>query len=133
MFTFQENTHFSQALPCTKEVFWEQVKKPNTAWRIDARRAILAAVDASKTQGVAAIQTWLNNADYQKFLLKKQNLKKESAKKAWEKKSDAEKLLAFAQEIKDNSTAFILAAMSLRKLKQVRAHPFVIVASLIVI
>ena len=73
MFTFQENTHFSQALPCTKEVFWEQVKKPNTAWRIDARRAILAAVDASKTQGVAAIQTWLNNADYQKFLLKKQN------------------------------------------------------------
>ena len=32
MFTFQENTHFSQALPCTKEVFWEQVKKPNTAW-----------------------------------------------------------------------------------------------------
>ena len=107
MFTFQENTHFSQALPCTKEVFWEQVKKPNTAWRIDARRAILAAVDASKTQGVAAIQTWLNNADYQKFLLKKQNLKKKSAKEAWEKKSDGEKLLAFAQEIKDNSTAFI--------------------------
>ena len=109
MFTFQENTHFSQALPCTKEVFWEQVKKPNTAWRIDARRAILAAVDASKTQGVAAIQTWLNNADYQKFLLKKQNLKKKSAKEAWEKKSDAEKLLAFAQEIKDNSTAFIFS------------------------
>ena len=109
MFTFQENTHFSQALPCSKEVFWEQVKKPNTAWRIDARRAILAAVDASKTQGVAAIQTWLNNADYQKFLLKKQNLKKKSAKEAWEKKSDAEKLLAFAQEIKDNSTAFIFS------------------------
>ena len=109
MFTFQENTHFSQALPCSKEVFWEQVKKPNTAWRIDARRAILAAVDASKTQGVAAIQTWLNNADYQKFLLKKQNLKKESAKKAWAAKSDAEKLLAFAQEIKDNSTAFIFS------------------------
>ena len=109
MFTFQENTHFSQALPCTKEVFWREVRKPNTAWRIDARRAILAAVDASKTQGVAALQTWLNNADYQKFLLKKQNLKKKSAKEAWAKKTDAEKLLAFAQEVKDNSTAFIFS------------------------
>ena len=107
MITFQENTHFSQALPCTKEEFWAQVRKPNTAWRIDARRAIIAAVEASKTQGVAPIQTWLNNADYQKFLLKKQNLKREAAKKAWEAKSDAEKLLAFAQEIKDNSVAFI--------------------------
>ena len=107
MITFQENTHFSQALPCSKEEFWAQVRKPNTAWRIDARRAIIAAVEASKTQGVAAIQTWLNNADYQKFLMKKQNLKREAAKKAWEAKSDAEKLLAFAQEIKDNSVAFI--------------------------
>ena len=107
MITFQENTHFSQALPCSKEEFWAQVRKPNTAWRIDARRAIIAAVEASKTQGVVAIQTWLNNADYQKFLMKKQNLKREAAKKAWEAKSDAEKLLAFAQEIKDNSVAFI--------------------------
>ena len=107
MFTYQENTHFSQALPCGREEFWREVRKPNTAWRINARRAILAAVDASKTEGVSAIQTWLNNADYQKFLLKKQNLKKEAAKKAWAEKSDAEKLLAFAQEVKDNSTAFI--------------------------
>ncbi len=124
MFTFQENTHFSQALPCTKEVFWEQVKKPNTAWRIDARRAILAAVDASKTQGVAAIQTWLNNADYQKFLLKKQNLKKESAKKAWAAKSDAEKLLAFAQEIKDNSTAFIFSCYEFDETATGKGTPF---------
>ena len=107
MFTFQENTHFSQALPCTREEFWEQVRKPSTAWRIDARRAILAAVEASMTQGAAAIYTWLQNADYQKFLLKKQNLKRTAAKEAWAKKSDAEKLLAFAQEIKDNLPAFI--------------------------
>ena len=107
MITFQENTHFSQALPCTKEEFWAQVRKPNTAWRIDARRAIIAAVEASKTQGVAAIQTWLNNADYQKFLLKKKKLKKQAAIDAWNAKTDAEKLLAFAQEIKDNSVAFI--------------------------
>ena len=102
MITFQENTHFSQALPCTREEFWEQVKKPSTRWRVDARRAILAAVEASKTQGTAAIQTWLDNAEFQKFLVKKQGLKRQAAREAWEKKSDAEKLLAFAQEVKDN-------------------------------
>ncbi len=109
MITYQENTHFSQALPCTREEFWEQVKKPSTRWRIDARRAILAAVEASKAQGTAAIQTWLDNAEFQKFLVKKQGLKKKAAKEAWEKKTDAEKLLAFAQEVKDNLPAFIFA------------------------
>ena len=109
MITFQENTHFSQALPCTREEFWEQVKKPTTRWRIDMRRAILAAVDASKTQGAVALHNLLQNSEYQKFLLKKQNLKKKAAKEAWEKKSDAEKLLAFAQEVKDNLPAFIFA------------------------
>ena len=109
MITFQENTHFSQALPCTREEFWEQVKKPSTRWRIEARRAILAAVEASKTEGASALHTWLNNADYQKFLIKKQGLKRQAAREAWEKKSDAEKLLAFAQEVKDNLPAFIFA------------------------
>ena len=124
MFTYQENTHFSQALPCTKEVFWEQVKKPNTAWRIDARRAIIAAVDASKTQGVAAIQTWLDSADYQKFLLKKQNLKKKAAIEAWASKTDAEKLLAYAQEIKDNSTAFIYSCYEFDETTTGKGTPF---------
>ena len=124
MFTYQENTHFSQALPCTKEVFWEQVKKPNTAWRIDARRAIIAAVDASKTQGVAAIQTWLDSADYQKFLLKKQNLKKKTAIEAWAAKTDAEKLLAYAQEIKDNSTAFIYSCYEFDETTTGKGTPF---------
>ena len=109
MITFQENTHFSQALPCTREEFWEQVKKPSTRWRIDMRRAIIAAVDASKTQGAVALHNLLQNSEYQKFLLKKQNLKKKAAKEAWEKKTDAEKLLAFAQEVKDNLPAFIFA------------------------
>ena len=124
MITFQENTHFSQALPCSKEEFWAQVRKPNTAWRIDARRAIIAAVEASKTQGVAAIQTWLNNADYQKFLMKKQNLKREAAKKAWEAKSNAEKLLAFAQEIKDNSVAFIYSCYEFDKTQTEKGKAF---------
>ena len=124
MISFQENTHFSQALPCTKEEFWAQVRKPNTAWRIDARRAIIAAVEASKTQGVAAIQTWLNNSDYQKFLLKKQKLKKQSAIDAWNAKSDAEKLLAFAQEIKDNSVAFIYSCYEFDETQTEKGKPF---------
>ena len=124
MITFQENTHFSQALPCTKEEFWRQVRKPNTAWRVDARRAIIAAVEASKTQGVAAIQTWLDNGDYQKFLLKKQNLKREAAKKAWTEKSDAEKLLAFAQEIKDHSVAFIYSCREFDETQTEKGNPF---------
>ena len=109
MITFQENTHFSQALPCTREEFWEQVKKPTTRWRIDMRRAIIAAVEASKAQGAVALHNLLQNSEYQKFLIKKQGLKKKAAKEAWEKKTDAEKLLSFAQEVKDNLPAFIFA------------------------
>jgi len=124
MISFQENTHFSQALPCTKEEFWAQVRKPNTAWRINARRAIIAAVEASKTQGVAALQTWLDNSDYQKFLLKKQRLKKESARKTWAAKSDADKLLAFATEIKDNSVAFIYSCYAFDETPTDKGKPF---------
>ena len=71
------------------------------------RRAIIAAVEASKTQGAVALHNLLQNSEYQKFLIKKQGLKKKAAKEAWEKKTDAEKLLAFAQEVKDNLPAFI--------------------------
>ena len=123
-FCYQENTHFSQAVKCGREEFWEQVRKPTTAWRIDARRAILVAVEASKTEGVVAIQTWLNNADYQKFLLKKQRLKKAAAKAAWESKTDSEKLLAFAQEIKDNSTAFIYSCYKFDATETANGNPF---------
>ena len=124
MITFQENTHFSQALPCTREEFWEQVRKTSTGWKIDARRAILTAVEASKTEGIAAIQNWLNNADYQKFLLKKQNMKKKAAKDAWAAKSDADKLLAFAQELKENLPAFIFSCREFDKTETGKGNPF---------
>ena len=124
MITFQENTHFSQALPCTREEFWEQVKKPSTRWRIDMRRAIIAAVDASKTQGAVALHNLLQNSEYQKFLIKKQGLKKKSAKEAWEKKSDAEKLLAFAQEVKDNLPAFIFCCREFDATKTAKGGMF---------
>ena len=124
MITFQENTHFSQALPCTREEFWEQVRKTSTAWSIDARRAILAAVEASKTQGTAAIQTWLNNSEYQKFLLKKQNMKKKAAKEAWAKKTDGEKLLSWAQNLKENLPAFIFSCREFDATPTSNGNPF---------
>ena len=123
-FCYQENTHFSQALPCNREEFWEQVRKPSTAWRIDARRAILAAVEASKSEGVSALQTWLDNSDYQKFLLKKQNMKKKAAKEAWAQKTEAEKLLAFAQEVKDNLPAFIFSCREFDATNTANGNPF---------
>ena len=124
MFTFQENTHFSQALPCTKEAFWEQVKKQTTAWRINARRAILAAVEASKTEGAPALQSWLSSTEYQKFDLKRQNLKKKSAKEAWAKKTDAEKLKAYAQDLKENLPAFIFSCYKFDATESAKGQPF---------
>ena len=124
MFTFQENTHFSQALPCTKEAFWEQVKKQTTAWRINARKAILAAVEASKTEGAPALQSWLSSSEYQKFDLKRQNLKKKSAKEAWAKKTDAEKLKAYAQDLKENLPAFIFSCYKFDETHTEKGKPF---------
>ena len=124
MFTFQENTHFSQALPCTKEAFWEQVKKQTTAWRINSRRAILAAVEASKTEGAPALQSWLSSTEYQKFDLKKRNLKKTTSREAWAKKTDAEKLKAYAQDLKENLPAFIFSCYQFDATESAKGQPF---------
>ena len=103
-FCYQENTHFSQAVSCSREEFWESVRNTSNQWKIDSRRAILAAVE---NQDEATIAKWLKNEDYQKFLAKKRRLKKLSARQKFFAKSDEERLLAFAQELKDNLTAFI--------------------------
>ena len=124
MFTYQENTHFSQALPCTKEAFWEQVKKQTTAWRINARRAILAAVEASKTEGAPALQSWLSSTEYQKFDLKRKNLKKKTSREAWVNKTDAEKLKAYAQDLKENLPAFIFSCYKFDETKTEKGNPF---------
>ena len=124
MFTFQENTHFSQALPCTKEAFWEQVKKQSTAWRINARRAILAAVEASKTEGAPALQSWLSSTEYQKFDLKRKNLKKKTSREAWVNKTDAEKLKAYAQDLKENLPAFIFSCYEFDATESAKGQPF---------
>ena len=65
----------------------------------------MTAVEASETEGTAAIQRWLSSSDFQKFDLKKQNMKKKTTREAWAKKTDAEKLKAYAQELKENLPA----------------------------
>ena len=124
MFTFQENTHFSQALPCTREAFWEQVRKQTTDWRINARRAVMTAVEASETEGTAATQRWLSSSDFQKFDLKKQNMKKKATREAWAKKTDAEKLKTYAQELKENLPAFIFSCREFDATPTEKGQPF---------
>ena len=104
-FCYQENTHFSQAVSCSREKFWESVRNTSNQWKIDSRRAILAAVE---NQDEADIARWLKNEDYLKFLAKKRSLKP-SARQKFFAKNDVERLLSFAQELKDNLTAFIFS------------------------
>ena len=105
-FCFQANTHFSQATKCGREEFWEGVRNTSTAWKIDSRREILEAVEKHDKK---VIKKWLKNEDYGKFLARKRGLKKLSARQKFFEKSDEERLLAFAQELKDNLTAFIFS------------------------
>ena len=105
-FCYQENTHFSQAVRCSREKFWDSVRNSSTAWKIDSRREILEAVEQHNSEVTGK---WLKNEDYGKFLAKKRGLKKLSARQKFFEKSDEERLLAFAQELKDNLVAFIFS------------------------
>ena len=106
MFCYQKNTKFSQAVGCSREDFWSSVKDTSNRWRIDSRREILDVVERHDGKG---IKKWLKNTDYQRFIAKKRELKRKSARDNFFAKSDEEKLLAFAQELKDNLTAFIFS------------------------
>ena len=100
MFCYQKNTHFSQAVSCSREEFWKSIRDAQNIWKIESRRAILKAVE---THDEEAIQKWLQQIDYQKFLANKEGKKN----KKFLEKSDEERLLAFAQDLKENMVAFI--------------------------
>ena len=121
MFTYQENTHFSQAVRCGREKFWESVRNTSTAWKIDSRREILEAVEKHDSE---VIDKWLKNEDYGKFLAKKRGLKKLAARQKFFEKSDEERLLAFAQELKDNLTAFIFSCYEFDATPTANGNPF---------
>jgi hypothetical protein len=120
-FCYQENTHFSQAVRCGREKFWESVRSTSTAWKIDSRRDIFDVVERHDAEG---IKRWLKNEDYGKFLAKKRGLKKLSARQKFFEKSDEERLLAFAQELKDNLTAFIFSCYEFDPTPTANGNPF---------
>ena len=120
-FCYQENTHFSQAVKCSREKFWDSVRDVSTAWKIDSRREILEAVERHNSE---VINKWLKSEDYGKFLAKKRGLKKLSARQKFFEKSDEERLLAFAQELKDNLTAFIFSCYEFDATPTANGNPF---------
>ncbi|MCR5644012.1 MAG: hypothetical protein K6G32_11865 [Prevotella sp.] len=120
-FCYQENTHFSQAVKCSREKFWDSVRDTSTAWKIDSRREILEAVEQHNSE---VINKWLKNEDYGKFLAKKRGLKKLSARQKFFEKTDEERLLAFAQELKDNLTAFIFSCYEFDATPTANGNPF---------
>ena len=120
MITFQKDVKKSSAAKCGRGDFWKEVKSQKTAWHIDARRAVKAAVAADKEgEGVAAIHTWLQNTDYQKFLIRyPKELKSKRAIEAFAKKSDEEKLLLWAEELKQELTAFMYSCYLFDEVKR---------------
>ncbi len=120
-FCYQKNTHFSQAAPCSREMFWDSVRNSSTAWKIDSRREILEAVGQHRSE---VIGKWLKNEDYGKFLAKKRGMKKKTARQKFFSKSDEERLLAFAQELKDNLVAFIFSCHAFDATPAANGKPF---------
>ena len=120
-FCYQQNTHFSQATKCGREEFWGSVRNTSNQWKIDSRRAILEAVEKHDEK---AIKQWVKDTDYQKFLAKKRGLKNSSARQKFFEKSDEERLLAFAQELKDNLTAFIFSCREFDATPTANGKPF---------
>ena len=105
-FCYQSNTHFSQATKCGRDEFWGSVKNTSNQWKIDSRRDIIDVVERHDEKG---IERWLNNGEYQKFIARKRDMKREAARIKFFAKSNEERLLAFAQELKNNLTAFIFS------------------------
>ena len=103
-FCYQENTHFSQAVACSREKFWSEVRKTANRTAIDSRRAILAAVE---TGDEAAVQKWLRSARFKRYLAADPKLKTEKARQKFLQKTPEKQLLAYAQYLKENLSAFI--------------------------
>ena len=111
MFCYLKDMKKSSAVACGRDIFWEEVRSQKTSWHIDVRRAVQKAVAAAREgEGAAAIHTWLQNTDYQKFLLRKpRELSNKEAKAEFAAKSDEEKLLAWADELKQELTAYVFS------------------------
>ena len=120
MINYQKDVKKTSVAKCGRGDFWREVKSQKTEWHINARRAVKAAVKADLDgEGAAAIHTWLQNTDYQKFLIRKpKKLSSKKAKEAWAKKSDEEKLLAWAEELKQELAGFVFCCYLFDEVKR---------------
>ena len=120
MINYQKDVKKTSVAKCGRGDFWREVKSQKTEWHINARRAIKAAVKADLDgEGAAAIHNWLQNTDYQKFLIRKpKELSSKKAKEAWAKKSEEEKLLAWAEELKQELAGFIFCCYLFDEVKR---------------
>ncbi len=120
-FCYQINTHFSQAVGCGREEFWKSVRDSSNQWKIDSRRDILDVVERHDKKGIAR---WLKNTEYQKYLARKRGLKSLSARQKFFSKTNEERLLAFAQELKDNLIALIFSCREFDATESSKGKPF---------
>ena len=120
-FCYQINTHFSQAVGCGREEFWKSVRDSSNQWKIDSRRDILDVVERHDEKGIAR---WLKNTEYQKYLARKRGLKSLGARQKFFSKTNEERLLAFAQELKDNLIALIFSCREFDATESSKGKPF---------
>ncbi len=120
MFYYQKDIKMTSVAKCDRGTFWREVKSQKTEWHINTRRAVMAAVKADLDgEGAPAIHTWLQNTDFQKFLIKKpKQLTSKTAKETWAKKSDEEKLLAWAEELKQELAGFVFCCYLFDEVKR---------------
>ena len=104
-FVFQSNQFNGEIVPCTLAVFNETVDSGAVAWKIATRRAVAEAV--AKGQDLSP---WTRRSDFQQFCLKQEA--KPRAGVAFRQKSEAEKLLAWANDLKMWLPCFIFGASS---------------------
>ena len=115
MFCYQENTKDLSAVTCRREDFWKCIRKSNTAWLIDTRRAVMKAVGQHDTELMAQ---WAEHEDFKKFDVRTvRSLKTATAKDRWKKKGVDKKLLAWADDLKRTLPAFTFCCYEFDKVK----------------
>ena len=115
MFCYQENTKDLSAVKCRREDFWKCIRKSNTPWLIDTRRAVMKAVGQHDTEAMAQ---WSEHEDFRKFDVRTvRSLKTQTAKDRWKKKGVDKKLLAWADDLKRTLPAFTFCCYEFDKVK----------------
>ena len=106
-FCYQKNIKDLSTAKCGRKDFWREIRRSSTPWMINARRAIIKAVEENDQ---TEMDKWLQNEDFQKFVLRSlRKLKTQKSKENFKKKSDEKKLLAYADNLKSTLPVFIFS------------------------